>query len=259
MDNNNNILPLAISMIPVVLYSFLVFILIPNRYVSHRRALRYFSMGMLAPLLVLAFNYAFPSWQIPISSDNVLISIMCFAFFQVGIIEEIAKFLTFWFISTQRKSSVNDLPIATIYYAMMSSAGFAVIENVQYLMHWGDKVLFIRTVSAIPLHLITGLVMGYYIQNGFSKIVMSEKYSFKEKFKMKFHKWRFIISGIGMATIFHGIYDLNLLLPDNTYKGLFLFIILFFGLFIGRFMISEGIRLSKELRDKNYNKDLKYF
>ena len=88
---------------------------------------------------------------------------------------------------------------------------------------------------------------------------MSEKYSIKEILKMSFHKWRHIAFGIIMATIFHGIYDFNLFLPFNIYKEVFLFIILFFGLLISKIMISDGVSLSRELRNKNYNKDLEFF
>jgi hypothetical protein len=72
----------------------------------------------------------------------------------------------------------------------------------------------------------------------------------KEIFKMNFHKWKFISLGIIIATFFHGIYDFNLFLPYNTYNECFLFFILSFGLFIGSFMINEGVRLSKELMKK---------
>ncbi len=255
----NNIFSLLMAILPVFLYSFLVYYMVPKNFLSQRRARRYIVTGMISPMIVFAFHYSFPFLDLPLVSDNQVITFGYSAFFQVAIIEEVAKFLTFWWVFSQRKSAIHDLPIATMYYCMMASAGFAVVENISYLMNYGDQVLFTRAVSAIVLHMITGLIMGYYIQMGFSKIMMSEKYSIKEIFKMNFHKWRHIIFGITMATIVHGIYDLNLFLPLNIYAELFLFVILFFSLFLGKFMISEGIRLSKNLRGKNFNKDLEHF
>ncbi len=255
----NNVLSLLMAILPVCLYAFIVYIMVPKNYLSHRRSMRYFVTGAISPLFVVAFNYAFPIWGTPISSLDPLKVFGYNALFQVGFVEEIAKFLTFWWVFSQRKSAINDLPVATIYYAMMSSAGFAIVENVQYLMVYGNGVLFVRAISAILMHLIVGIFMGYYIQMGFSKIMMTEKYSRKEIFKMNLHKWKHILTGILLAAVFHAIYDVNLLLPFNTYPELFLFIILFLGLLICNFMIKDGIKLSKELRSKNYNKDLEYF
>lgn len=255
----NNLLSLFLAIVPVFLYSFLVYFMVPYKYVSQRRARRYLFMGMLSPLLVLAFNYAFPLWSTPISSYNPLAVCGYSAFFQVGLVEEVAKFSIFWIVFNQRKSAVHDLPIATMYYCMMIAAGFAIVENISYLFNFGEQVLFVRAASALPMHLIVGIFMGYYIQMGFSKIMMSEKYSFKEIFKMNFHKWSRILLGILMATIFHAMYDLNLFLPFNIYSEFFLFVILFFGLVLCKFMIDNAIRVSKELRNQNYKKDLEFF
>ena len=255
----NNVLSLLMAIVPVFLYSFLVYFIIPEGHVSQRRARRYLITGFTAPMLVYALHYMFPILHVQIDSLSPVKVFGCDAFLQTGLVEEICKFITFWWVFSQRRSAIHDLPIATIYYCMMASAGFALVENISYLMHYGNEVLFSRAISAIVLHMICGIVMGYYIQKGFSKITMTEKYSLVEILKMKFHKWKHIITGIIMATTIHGVYDFNLSLPLNLYSDIFLYVILFFGLFIGKFMIYESIRISGELRSKNYNKDLEYF
>ena len=256
----SNILEILMAILPVFLYSVLVYYMVPSRFLSQRRARRYLVTGMLSPTLVYVFNYVLPKWSIQITSGNPLLVFGYQSFVQIGLIEETAKFLTFWWVLSQRRSSMHDLPIATMYYCMMASGGFALIENVSYLMNYGDGVLFSRAISAIILHMICGIIMGFYIQKAFSvKNVLIEKKSLFEGVKPDFHKWKFILVGICASTIFHGIYDMNLFLPFNVYSSSFLFVILFFGLFIGKFMIDEAIRKSVEIRNKNFRKDLEYF
>ena len=246
----NNIVNIFFAIAPILLYSFFIYLLVPIGYISIKRAIRYLILGMLAPTIVFMLNYVFPALETPINSSNPIVVYGFQSFFQIALIEEFAKFLTFWWLFSQRKNK-EYTPISILYYAMMASAGFALVENFNYLKVFGNEVLFIRAISAIVLHLLCGIFLGFYIQKAFSvKKVLIEKESFYERFKPDLHKWKFILTGIAVATIFHGIYDLNLFLPFNTYNSLFLFIILIFGLFISVFMIKEVITKSLEIRNK---------
>lgn len=253
----NNILSMVMAVLPVLLYSFLVYYIVPEGFLSQRRAKMYIVVGMLAPSLVYAFNYIFPNWHTQIDSTNPLVTFGYQSFFQVALIEETTKFLAFWWLFSQRKNAKYDLPIAVMYYSMMSSAGFAILENITYLFDYGDEVLFIRAISAILVHLLCGIVLGYFLQFAISfRKVLCEKSTTRERNKLLFHKIKFIVLGILASSTFHAIYDFNLFLPFNIYAGVFMFVIIFLGLFIGGFMINDGVRLSKELRMQNYKKDL---
>lgn len=259
IQSGNNVLEILAAMFPVFLYSFLVFILVPKGFLSGRRARRYFITGFIAPIMVYAFSYVFPHWREPISPFADFNTLGYNAFIQVGVIEELCKFLTFAWVFSQRRNAGFDTPISVIYYSMMASAGFALIENVTYLMDYGNGVLFIRAISAILMHMITGVIMGYFIQKAYIyKTVLFEKISLFERFKIKFHRIKFVIYGISAAVLFHGVYDLTVMLPYNLYQDYFIVLVLAFGFVIGRLMLSEGIRLSIELRKKNYKKDIEF-
>ena len=257
IQNGNNILEILAAMFPVFLYSFLIFILVPKGFLSGRRARRYLTAGFLGPILVYAFSYVFPHWRVPISPFMDFSTLSYNAFIQVAVIEEICKFITFAWVFSQRRNAGFDNPISVIYYSMMASAGFALIENISYLMDFGDSVLFIRAISAILMHMISGVIMGYFIQKAYIyKTVLFEKNSFYERFKLMFHKIKFVVYGIAAAVLFHGAYDLTIMLPYNLNQTYFVILVLAFGLVIGRLMLSEGIKLSVELRNKNYKKDI---
>ena len=53
---------------------------------------------------------------------------------QIGILEESSKYTIFQWVSSERLSQKHDLPIATMYYSMMTSLGFATTENISYLI-----------------------------------------------------------------------------------------------------------------------------
>ena len=54
--------------------------------------------------------------------------------------------------------------------------------------------------------------------------------------------------GIFWASLFHGVYDYNYMLPMHNYSWTFSIIILIFGLIIGKFIINKLIKQSVELR-----------
>ena len=77
----------------------------------------------------------------------------------------------------------------------MISLGFATIENICYVFgNPGSEfsTAFIRMFTAIPLHAVCGVIMGYYV--GMAKFDLENKKSL-------------LIKGIVYAIIIHGLYD----------------------------------------------------
>ena len=255
MLEENNILAFLMAILPVLIYSFMVYYVIPPTFIGNRRIRMYLVAGLLSPTLVYFFHFLFPYWSRP-APGSVVFSTAYDAIIQTSLVEEVAKLLTFFWVSSQRRNEKQDLPIATAYYAIMSASGFALIENVHYLMNFGDGVLFVRGITAIILHMVCGLIMGYFIAK--SKMMpTSEEWRYNKKYdSKKLHQHLKIATGIILAIIVHGLYDLNLMLPDNTYSGMTLVIILSFGLTIGYFMVKELIRDSIEIRRTNMGVDI---
>lgn len=259
MFAENNILPFLMAIFPVMIYSYLAYYLIPPTYVGNRRTRMYLVTGLLSPTIVYMFYFVFPYWDKPFPGSGMKVYAYQ-AFIQVALLEEVAKFITFWWVSSQRRNSEHDLPIATAYYAMMSAAGFAVVENIHYLISFGNGVLFLRGITAIVLHMTCGFTMGYFIAKSrmMSNPPCSEP---KDRYEAtmdgieKLVKWSLPVVGILAAAVIHGIYDLNLFLPLNHYPFMTLTIIVVSGLIIGNFMAKELIGSSTEIRNRNMGKD----
>jgi len=260
----NNIFVFLMAIMPVFLYSYLVFYMIPSGLICKSRAKMYFVAGLISPSLVYLFSFLFPTWNIPILTGSILITYVMQAFIQVAFLEEGTKYLTFLWVYKNRKSSVSDLPIATVYYSLMSSAAFALYENIFYLMNFGNSILFIRGITAVVMHMICGIIMGYFLSkiNESKYCTISEKTisgKFGEisniKIKEMFKNINNVFYAILFSSLFHGIYDYNLFLPNNNYAMLNTFVILIFGLAVGNFMLREVILKSIYLRKKD-NKDI---
>ncbi|MCL2791465.1 MAG: PrsW family intramembrane metalloprotease [Spirochaetaceae bacterium] len=107
------------------------------------------------------------------------------AFFIASLVEEATKFLVIQILFFIRK--INNLRdgIAT---AVAVGTGFACLENIMYSLDASFVVMF-RLFSAIPLHIITAGIIGYFSV----KIIHSKKFS--------------NVRGFGEAFLIHGLYN----------------------------------------------------
>lgn len=256
---------LILAVLPIILYSYLVYVLVPKNFISIKRSRRYLVAGFLSPMLIFLFYFLFPNWG-DSQSSNIMFSLLILAFVQVGLLEETTKYLTFLWVSKERTSEKYDLPIATMFYSMMSSVGFAITENFFYLIQEQRRIKSLetlfpfnsvdiseqliniaqsRSLTAVIAHMICGVIMGYFLAKA-HKI----KYENPDK---KIKKSQMVLYGIGTAALFHGIYDYNLFLEDNAYQVTFVIVILLFGLSIGRFIINDLIKESIVYKNKKQN------
>lgn len=147
------------------------------------------------------------------------------AFVVVALVEEFSKYVVVRY-AAQRNKEFNE-PFDGIVYAVMVSMGFATLENVMYVYSYGFETGVLRAFTAVPAHATFAILMGYYMG------------------KAKFSENRFILNmtGLFIATLFHGAYDF------------FLFINFVPGIAVGAFVsLLVGILLSRKamkLHQKN--------
>jgi RsiW-degrading membrane proteinase PrsW (M82 family) len=196
--------------------------------------------GMLSIFFVSAIHFIFPHWmeylsyttesiytqvtpnkftidfvKVPTVAANIF-----HWFVQVGLTEEICKALTFLLITGLRLKSlrISDKPYAIMFYSMMVSMGFAVVENIHYAWRFLSvdgadpmDVLLVRTVTSVIAHMIFGLIMGYFFGLGFKSIrgYNSEptKFNIWGRTHVKTKRTLFFTMGILVAAFFHGMYD----------------------------------------------------
>jgi RsiW-degrading membrane proteinase PrsW (M82 family) len=99
-----------------------------------------------------------------------------------------------------RRSFFNE-PFDGIVYGVMVSMGFATLENIGYVFQFGWQTGLLRMVLAVPAHATFGVLMGYYF--GLARFVGKER------------EWGLKIRGLLLAVLFHGLYDLFLLVQQD--------------------------------------------
>lgn len=224
MFSNNNILAFLLSVLPALAYGFFIFAHAPKKSIHLSKLWIYTIIGFLSITFFHFFIFIFPDFQKPLFReflgvaflDNKLInifvdtplSVFFFAFVQVALLEELCKWTAFKSGDLIRgKNALRDHPYAIMFYTAMVAAGFAVIENTDYAIRamkggFGSDismvyVLSIRNITSVIIHMICGIIMGYYIALGAKSL--------------KADRIRFNIIGIVSAMILHGIYDFCLM------------------------------------------------
>lgn len=113
----------------------------------------------------------------------------------IGLVEEYSKFI-FVRHYTYRKDDFNE-PFDGIVYCVMVSMGFATVENILYAYQYGEVTAWMRMFTAVPMHAIFAIIMGYYM--GIQK---------------HYGKRNYALIGLLYAALLHGVYDFVLMSPE---------------------------------------------
>lgn len=91
-------------------------------------------------------------------SDDLGLRLLIFCFFVIAVTEELGKYLVTICITWKSKEMQHSYD--GVIYAVCSSLGFAILENVLYVYQGGLLTGIMRAFTAIPLHCTVGVVMG---------------------------------------------------------------------------------------------------
>ncbi|MCU4174819.1 PrsW family glutamic-type intramembrane protease [Carboxylicivirga sp. N1Y90] len=139
--------------------------------------------GMLAPLRTNMINSAF--WD---------------AFFVASFWEEAFKMLAVMLL-VWRNKNFNER-FDGIVYAVFVSLGFALVENIMYVLNTdnGIQTGIARSFTAVPAHAMFGVMMGYHL--GLARFIKS---------KRKMH----LFHAFFYPFLFHGLYDFILMSKND--------------------------------------------
>jgi RsiW-degrading membrane proteinase PrsW (M82 family) len=126
------------------------------------------------------------------------VSVILQSFFVIGLVEEGVKYFTTKKFAFHRKEF--DEPFDGIVYSVMVSMGFATIENAGYVFLHGFNTGLMRMFLSVPAHAAFAVLMGYYI--GLAKFNLVKRRVY-------------LLQGLLLAVLFHGIYDSFLFLAEN--------------------------------------------
>lgn len=191
------------AIIPPLLIAFFIYRNDLYEVEPHRLLIKTFFLGFLITV---------PMILIELLTGEIFENILLYSLLGVALVEEGIKYLTL-LLYNYKKDDFNE-PYDGIIYSVMLTMGFALLENVMYVIQGGGEVAILRMFSAIPLHATCGIIMGYFL----GKAKMEHENTEKNK-----------ILALVIPTIIHGLYNYFIFIEIITFS----YIILIFGVIYG--------------------------
>ncbi len=137
------------------------------------------------------------------------------AFIRAAYLEEAMKFFVIIFYCLHL--DVFDEPMDALVYGVAASLGFAVIENWEYVLsaeniQVAKNIALIRSFTAIPLHALAGVFMGFFLMDAIFK-----------KYNRKFY----LFLSLFFPVCLHGLYDLILFSENISDYYIYILLIVF--------------------------------
>jgi RsiW-degrading membrane proteinase PrsW (M82 family) len=181
-----------------------------------------FLMGVLSFGISLGLGYLLHT-NTTIEHDSIADQMIRAVVF-VGLVEELSKFIFVRGILFRSKHFIK--PFDGVVFAVIVGMGFAIAENIIYVINGGGGTAIVRMFTAIPAHAVFAVIMGFFI--GEAKVFSSSRGLYS-------------IIALLFATFAHGYYDYFLFLP--FIPGLWLQTII--SLVIVIVMVHYAFRLRK--------------
>ncbi|OHD66874.1 MAG: hypothetical protein A2176_12490 [Spirochaetes bacterium RBG_13_51_14] len=168
-------------------------------YILHLDKLEPEPLGLIIKMMILGGVAVIPAgiaeWflvQLPLLDRGGVIGAALKSFIVIAPIEEAVK-LAVVFLFVWKNPHFNEENDGIVYVGT-AAIGFAMLENVFYVIQTGFATGMMRALTAIPLHTFTGVLMGYFI--GIARFAPSPKGGNKN-----------IWIGFLIAYLIHAVYD----------------------------------------------------
>lgn len=177
---------LIASITPVVIFLYFIYQSDLNKE-PWKLLVRCFVGGMLSIVLTLMIVSPIRSLQTGWPVADAAFQ----AFALAAIPEELSKWLVLWWFIW--RSAEFDEYFDGIKYAVFVSMGFALVENILYVVQGGLTVAFFRAVLAVPGHGFFAVIMGYYFSMA--------------RFGMTSVRGGYLLMSLLLPMVAHGMYN----------------------------------------------------
>jgi len=206
---------------------------------SNRMILKVFGYGMVSAFFAALLEISFQLGLNIISLPSFL-SLILQVFLGISLIEELMKYLVV------RKAAISDPefdePIDAMLYMVIAGLGFAAVENILYLLPFGQPfemmgtmtLSLFRFLGATFLHALCSGTIGFFLALSFCS---------------KKPKKRIVLCGIFLATFLHGLYNFSIIKFVETLNDFLLLIpaLILVGLAIFVFLAFQKLKKLKSV------------
>jgi RsiW-degrading membrane proteinase PrsW (M82 family) len=219
------ILLLVLALVPGIVLLYIIRSMDRNEREPLGLVIKIMLLGALSvvPAAILEISIGY----LPIYNNSTVVNAVVVAFVRVAWVEELCKLgVVLLFAWTHKEfTEEND----GIVYVSASALGFAMLENIFYVLGFGIGTGILRALTAMPVHCFTGVLMGYYV--GLGKVAPDKN-----------TRRANILKGFFLAYILHGAYDALLL--TQTPAAILAFPLVVWLIIFGIKFLKKGRALS---------------
>ena len=203
-----NLISFLLVVLPPFLFAWIIYLSSPYKSLSLKDSTKFILGGVFSITILSFISLLFPYWSTYAITDP-----FWGCFWVTAPKEEFAKFLLFLIVYKGLDNHKQLHPITYMFYFGMIGLGFAMVENVGYVGRYGMYVLKFRTFGAVFVHMICGMLFGYWL--GISKIQKS-KFTLRTissiylSSRPKIKIFLYALMGIITASCFHGLWNYNI-------------------------------------------------
>lgn len=159
--------------------------------------------------------------------ERTPLKIFILSFVAISLVEEGFKYLI-TFLGIWKNKKFNYIYDGVVYAAFVS-LGFALFENILYVMNNPFNVGIQRAILSVPAHGFFSIISGYFLGLAkFNKFIGYKKY-----------KNRFLIFSFALPVLLHGFFDFLLFL--NHENSLIVFYIFVVFMYIVSFLLIKKV------------------
>jgi len=188
-----DLLELLISILPSIYIVYSIYQL--DKYQKEPKTLVFLAifLGSLSVLPAVWGTYVLEK-QLALEGAlkfGTLTNVWVYSFVCISFAEESCKFLLLALVFYPLADF--DEPFDGIVYSVCIGMGFAILENILYLLEGNIHIAILRAFSAVPAHATFGIFMGYFVG--------------KAKFVPFWQRLPLFAGAVGLPIFIHGLYD----------------------------------------------------
>jgi RsiW-degrading membrane proteinase PrsW (M82 family) len=163
------------------------------------------------------------------------------SFIRAAFLEEFFKLFILVFYCS-RKTEFDE-PMDGLVYGVAASLGFAAYENIEYVLYYykepSFQMAYMRALSAVPMHALVGVVMGFLITQSI----------FEKK-----HNYLNLFMALSIPVLIHGFYNYiySTSLISNYMATVLLFVLFLRAIYMFRDLKKKQIAGRPKVHAKKY-------
>jgi len=163
------------------------------------------------------------------------------SFIRAAFLEELFKLFVLVFYCS-RKTEFDE-PMDGLVYGVAASLGYAAYENIEYVLYTYNEpsfhLAYVRALSAVPMHALVGVVMGFLITQSI----------FEKK-----HNYLNLFMALSIPVLIHGFYNYiySTSLISNYMATVLLFVLFLRAIYMFRDLKKKQIAGRPKVHAKKY-------